>query len=213
MNSTRCLQHEEEWKAHAETRRALRDPFSPVFRGEGWAEGSDLPQRESDSSDAVAPIVDFSDSPDAVWQIGANLSINVVEDFRDSVSGIPSSPAKKASSTPVATRDYSELLCDVSDLLEAARRASARAVNAFMTATYWEVGRRIVEFEQGGAKRAGYGEQLLKRLSSAAAALPKPLPSTKPKPYAAAGRSASSSVRWIASSTSARPCRATRPPC
>jgi hypothetical protein len=30
-------------------------------------------------------------------------------------------------------------------LLEAARRSSARAVNAFMTATYWEIGRRIAE--------------------------------------------------------------------
>ncbi len=33
-----------------------------------------------------------------------------------------------------------------------------------MTATYWEIGRRIVEFEQGGERRAGYGEELLKRL-------------------------------------------------
>ena len=37
--------------------------------------------------------------------------------------------------------------------------------NALMTATYWEVGRRIVEFEQGGEKRAGYGEELLARLA------------------------------------------------
>jgi hypothetical protein len=50
-------------------------------------------------------------------------------------------------------------------LLEAARRASVRTVNAFMTATYWEVGWRIVEFEQGGEKRAGYGEELLARLA------------------------------------------------
>src|SRR5215213_2008921 len=35
-----------------------------------------------------------------------------------------------------------------------------------MTATYWEVGRRIVEGEQAGGKRAGYGKELLKRLSS-----------------------------------------------
>jgi predicted nuclease of restriction endonuclease-like (RecB) superfamily len=72
---------------------------------------------------------------------------------------------KHASGSP-ASRGYSSLLSGVSGLLEAARRASARTVNAFMTATYWEVGRRIVEFEQGGAKRAGYGEQLLKRLAS-----------------------------------------------
>jgi predicted nuclease of restriction endonuclease-like (RecB) superfamily len=35
-----------------------------------------------------------------------------------------------------------------------------------MTATYWEVGRRIVEFEQRGKSRAAYGEELLKRLST-----------------------------------------------
>jgi predicted nuclease of restriction endonuclease-like (RecB) superfamily len=77
---------------------------------------------------------------------------------------------KKATSkgkTPatVSVRDYSSLLGGVSELLESARRASARAVNALMTATYWEVGRRIVEFEQGGEKRAEYGEEVLKRLA------------------------------------------------
>lgn len=61
--------------------------------------------------------------------------------------------------------DYTGLLSSVSELLEQARRTSARVVNAVMTATYWEVGRRIVEFEQGGKGRAGYGEQVLERLS------------------------------------------------
>ena len=61
--------------------------------------------------------------------------------------------------------DYDQLLGDITGLLEAARRASARVVNALMTATYWDVGRRIVEFEQGGKERAEYGEALLSRLS------------------------------------------------
>ena len=42
--------------------------------------------------------------------------------------------------------------------------SSARAVNGILTAAYWEVGRRVVEFEQGGKARAEYGEALLKRL-------------------------------------------------
>ena len=66
----------------------------------------------------------------------------------------------------VATRAYSDLLGSVSQLLESARRASARAVNTFMTATYWEVGRRIVEFEQAGKARAEYGEEVLQRLAN-----------------------------------------------
>jgi hypothetical protein len=35
-----------------------------------------------------------------------------------------------------------------------------------MTATYWEIGRRVVEFEQGGSKKAEYGERLIYRLSN-----------------------------------------------
>ena len=64
------------------------------------------------------------------------------------------------------TRSYDSVQAGIVALLEAARAAAARSVNALMTATYWEIGRRIVEFEQGGAERAGYGQQLLKRLSS-----------------------------------------------
>jgi hypothetical protein len=48
---------------------------------------------------------------------------------------------------------------------EQARRSAARAVNAVLTATSWEIGRRLVEFEQGGQARAEYGEALLKRLA------------------------------------------------
>jgi hypothetical protein len=36
----------------------------------------------------------------------------------------------------------------IAALLEKARRQSARSVNAILTATYWEIGRRIVEFVQ-----------------------------------------------------------------
>lgn len=62
--------------------------------------------------------------------------------------------------------DYDSLIAGISDLLDQARRATARAVNSLLTATYWEVGRRVVEFEQAGAARAGYGEQLLDRLAA-----------------------------------------------
>ena len=36
--------------------------------------------------------------------------------------------------------DYDAVLSGVVQLLQEARRASARTVNAIMTATYWEVG-------------------------------------------------------------------------
>lgn len=60
---------------------------------------------------------------------------------------------------------YENTLTDLIELLESSRRAAARSVNAIMTATYWQIGRRIVELEQGGEKRAEYGAAVLKRLS------------------------------------------------
>jgi hypothetical protein len=70
---------------------------------------------------------------------------------------------------PTLTRPepgYHAALEDIVELIEAARRASARTVNALITATYWSIGRRIVEQEQHGAARAEYGKELIVRLSA-----------------------------------------------
>jgi predicted nuclease of restriction endonuclease-like (RecB) superfamily len=72
---------------------------------------------------------------------------------------------KKLTETELTLPDYESVLSGMVDLLEQARRMSARTVNAVMTATYWEMGRRIVELEQGGKKRADYGEKILENLS------------------------------------------------
>jgi len=40
-----------------------------------------------------------------------------------------------------------------------------RVVNEAMVHAYWQIGRLIVEHEQGGRKRAAYGEAVLKDLS------------------------------------------------
>jgi predicted nuclease of restriction endonuclease-like (RecB) superfamily len=61
-------------------------------------------------------------------------------------------------------QDYSGLLTGVTKLLEEARHASARSVNEILTVTYWEIGRRIVEYEQKGSEKPGYGEEIIYRL-------------------------------------------------
>jgi hypothetical protein len=73
--------------------------------------------------------------------------------------------SKKAQMMQRPEPEYGGLLTGISDLLDQARRMSARTVNNVLTATYWEIGRRIVEYEQGGKARAEYGEELLKALS------------------------------------------------
>lgn len=60
---------------------------------------------------------------------------------------------------------YESIFGDMSKIIEAARRSAARSVNCVMTAAYWLIGRRIVEFEQSGKRRAGYGEELIERLA------------------------------------------------
>ena len=60
---------------------------------------------------------------------------------------------------------YRAVFGDVSKIIDAARESAARSVNAAMTAAYWLVGRRIVEFEQSGEDRAEYGEALVERLA------------------------------------------------
>ena len=62
-------------------------------------------------------------------------------------------------------KDYKHLLSEVADILESARHASAYSVNLILTTSYWEIGRRIVEFEQKGKATAEYGEQIIKRLA------------------------------------------------
>jgi len=64
-----------------------------------------------------------------------------------------------------SSQDYGRLVVDISSLLEHAGRTAARTINSILTATYWEIGRRIVEFEQGGSIRAEYGDALVRRLA------------------------------------------------
>jgi len=66
----------------------------------------------------------------------------------------------------MAKRQASEpLYREIRAVLESARVGAYRAVNAAMVRAYWQVGRLIVEHEQGGAKRAAYGEAVLDDLS------------------------------------------------
>ena len=53
----------------------------------------------------------------------------------------------------------------VAAILEEARTSVVRTVNTRMVFAYWHIGREIVQEEQGGKRRAGYGDTLLEDLS------------------------------------------------
>lgn len=52
-------------------------------------------------------------------------------------------------------------------LVADARHQALRAVDSIQVRTCWEMGRHIVEFEQGGTRRAEYGTRLLPKLADA----------------------------------------------
>jgi hypothetical protein len=60
---------------------------------------------------------------------------------------------------------YETLLLSIGNTLRTGRTNAARAISSVMVHTYWEIGRQIVEFEQGGNERAEYGTDVLNRLS------------------------------------------------
>jgi predicted nuclease of restriction endonuclease-like (RecB) superfamily len=63
------------------------------------------------------------------------------------------------------TDDYQNLLEQISETYTQGRIGAMQAVNARLIATYWQVGRHIVEFEQHGKIRADYGKALLTGLA------------------------------------------------
>jgi len=58
-----------------------------------------------------------------------------------------------------------ELLEALRSLIQQGRQQALRAVDMVQVQTCWQVGRHIVEFEQGGESRASYGKKLLPRLA------------------------------------------------
>ena len=67
--------------------------------------------------------------------------------------------------TKLADRRQEELFKRVTEIIEAARGHVARSVNSAMVQAYWLIGREIVEVEQHGEKRAGYGARVIEGLA------------------------------------------------
>ena len=62
---------------------------------------------------------------------------------------------------------FNRLCSDACSIIDAGRKHAYQAVNTVMVYSYYELGRRIVEEEQGGEARAEYGKQVIVRLSKA----------------------------------------------
>ncbi len=62
--------------------------------------------------------------------------------------------------------DIQPLLLNLRGLIQGARKQILRSADVIQVQTCWEIGRHIVEFEQGGSDKAQYGKQLLHALAT-----------------------------------------------
>ena len=60
---------------------------------------------------------------------------------------------------------HKDVYSSIKELMDNARNSVAKEVNNILIQTYWEIGRIIVEDEQGNSDRAEYGKQLVTDLS------------------------------------------------
>lgn len=71
----------------------------------------------------------------------------------------------KKTAAPIRDAPRPEFYQSVAEVLHNARANAYRAVNFAMVEAYWQIGRMIIEEEQQGKERAGYGEALIRNLS------------------------------------------------
>jgi hypothetical protein len=79
-------------------------------------------------------------------------------------------PAKPPASPPKGAGEATEphlgaLYGQIREILATARDRAWQAVNTVMVEAHWEVGRVIVQDEQAGKERAGYGKRVLEGLA------------------------------------------------
>ena len=65
----------------------------------------------------------------------------------------------------VSSQSFNTLLADVRQIIEKGLQKAYHSVNQAMLHTYWNVGKRIIEDEQHGNRRAEYGKQQIKHLA------------------------------------------------
>ena len=72
---------------------------------------------------------------------------------------------KKRNGQSGVGHEKTSLWSDIRDLILNTRRTVARGVNTALVWTNFEIGHRIVEYEQRGRKRAVYSQETLKTVS------------------------------------------------
>ena len=73
--------------------------------------------------------------------------------------------ALQSVNTSLQEKSESDFFHSIAELIQCAKQNLAKQVNSTMVLTYFEIGWRIIEKEQQGAKRAQYGKKVIQGLS------------------------------------------------
>ena len=71
---------------------------------------------------------------------------------------------KLKSQEPIS-RGYDILIKDIGSILEQGRKQAFVAINTILVKTYWEIGKRIVQYENESKEIAGYGSKLFELIA------------------------------------------------
>ena len=71
----------------------------------------------------------------------------------------------------ILQNNHGQIIDDLRSIIEHGRRQAYASVNQAIIQTNWNIGRRIVEEEQAGEKRAQYGKKLIANLAERLSAL------------------------------------------
>ncbi len=63
-------------------------------------------------------------------------------------------------------KEYLSLIESIGNILKYGRKHAYQAVNTILVRTYWEIGRRIAEYESLSGEDAAYGSKLFERIVS-----------------------------------------------
>lgn len=108
----------------------------------------------------------------ACWRLPSWNGFDGVDTVASTVNklSIKTRPRVRAPAVAKPVSAESALIAELRSLIMAGRRAALRQVDALQLRTNFEIGRRIVEHEQGGEGRAEYGAGTLNKVSAALAA-------------------------------------------
>src|SRR3990167_3808893 len=72
---------------------------------------------------------------------------------------------KKMKNIALKEKTYNNLIVNIGQILEQGRRQAIKVINQILVKTYWEIGKKIIEYERENKERAGYGTKLFEKIA------------------------------------------------